>query len=373
MKIVFLGTASCFPTPSRGVSCTALQHDDGQVWLFDCGEASQVQIQKSCIKPGKITKIFISHLHGDHIFGLPGLLCSMGNGMDPGVAANTIIELYGPHGIRKFVTTSLGLARSPLVFKLSVIELVPRPDQYPSNWADWPVDHEVQDQFKLPTECEYRRVECSKEEKCWNLFSKNGMTVKAAALVHRIPSFGFHIQEADGPGSLDAVKLQAVGIKPGPIYGKLKAGKTVEFEGNTLRPEDFLGPNIPGREIVIHGDTSNSDQMLGLTKCPDVFVHEATMENSLKEKSIEFGHSTPEMAADVALRAGAKKLVIFHLSPRYRPIGEAIKKDDCSASTILEEAKSYVSKQKSSMEVDVAHDFMEVEISKRASVLKKTA
>jgi len=130
MKVVFLGTGSCYPTQCRAVSCTALQLDTGEVWIVDCGEGSQVQIQRSTVKPGRISKIFITHLHGDHVFGLPGLLCSIGTGLDPEKGQNTLVEIYGPLGLRKFLHTTLGLSGSSLMIRISVTELVPRPDMY---------------------------------------------------------------------------------------------------------------------------------------------------------------------------------------------------------------------------------------------------
>ena len=142
MKLTFVGTASCFPTPSRGVSCTSLLLPDGQVFLFDCGEATQINLQKSSVKMGKIRRIFITHLHGDHVFGLPGLLCTLGNGLDPAKAEAKQVDVYGPHGLYKYITTCLELSRSQLAYKLNIHEVCPEKDQYPPDWPDWPVDHE---------------------------------------------------------------------------------------------------------------------------------------------------------------------------------------------------------------------------------------
>lgn len=361
MKLTFLGTASCFPTPSRGVSCTALHLDSGNVWIFDCGEGSQIQIQKSNVKAGKVNKIFITHLHGDHLFGLPGFLCTLGNGLDPEKAKSVTVTIYGPVGLRRFVTTSLGLSRSPLAYQLSIVELVPREDMYPDDWDQWDVPQE--DNYRMPCEASYKKVNCS--EGAWHLFSEAGISVSAAALVHRIPSFGFIITEDTSPGQLDSGKLLAEGVKPGPIYGKLKAGQVVKLDdGKVLNPENFVGPHIPGRQIGIMGDTSDSSEIIPLCNSLDVLVHEATMENELMEKAVTYGHSTPTMASRLAIKAGAKKLILFHLSPRYKPI-EKEDEDNVTAKIILDEAVNCMTKESAQIEVAVAQDFMEVEIPRK--------
>jgi len=371
MKIVFLGSASCYPSPSRGVSCTALQLDTGAVWLFDCGEGSQIQIQKSCIKPGRVTKIFISHLHGDHVFGLPGLLCTMGNGLDPEKAKDTVVELYGPLGLRKYVTTCLGLSRSPLIYKLAIHEMIPRPDQHPPDWDAWPVQHELTDP-PLPQEASYRRVQYSEDTRCWDLAHEgfwgpgagSGVRVVAAALRHRIPSWGFLVIEPSSPGKLDTEKLTAAGINPGPAYGKLKAGHKVTLDsGQVLDPADYLGPRVPGRSVAILGDTCDSAELLDVApRGLDVLIHEATMENKLREKCVEFGHSTPAMAAQVAAAVNAKTLILSHVSPRYKPLSlcDDTSKREESAQILLDEAVQHLKDMNNcDTNVIIAEDFTE--------------
>ncbi|KAE8739931.1 hypothetical protein FOCC_FOCC014570 [Frankliniella occidentalis] len=314
MKLVFLGTASCYPTAHRAVSCTALKFEDGLVWLFDCGEGSQIQVQKSSIRPSRISKIFITHLHGDHLFGLSGLICTLGNQvMD---RKDFILEIFGPKGLRRYVREVLCLSRSPLPFPFRVHELIPMDDQLPRNWASWGVNQEATGP-PHPQELSGRDIQA--ENGIWNLLEDDQVTVQAGRVKHRVPTFGFVITECTKPGKLNVDKLKEMGLKPGPICATIKKGETVTLpSGQVIRPSDVIGPPILGRKISILGDTYNSDQMLDLVRNSDVLVHEATLEDAMKEKAIENGHSTPGMAADYALRAEVRKLVLYHFSQRYK-------------------------------------------------------
>jgi len=220
----------------------------------------------------------------------------------------------------------------------------------------------------LPQESSYCRVEFDVKGKCWRLFDETHVEVSAAALKHRIPSFGFIISEKSSPGKLDSKKLFDIGVPTGPIFGKLKNGGKVKLDsGVELDPADFVGPDVPGRKIAIMGDTCDSSEILPLSQDLDVLVHEATMENKLLEKCVEFGHSTPNMAVDVAVGCNAKTLVLFHLSPRYKPISLSNGEDDAdTAQIIADEASNHLKEvNRTDMELVVAEDFVEYQILKK--------
>ena len=400
MKLTFLGTASCFPTPARGVSCTALTLDEGGVWLFDCGEGSQIQLQKcQNLRSGKVVKIFITHLHGDHLFGLPGLLCTLGNGCDVNTTEK-IIDIYGPYGLRNYLITSLELSRSVPSLKFNVHELMPIKEQFPDDWSEWDTNFEYCGKSAAKVgEISFTKIyssnlkaldiqiSASNDDKdplksiieesidddnaiYWDVCSSNDSTylVKAGALKHRIPSFGYVIIEKDKPGKLDVNRLQKdYQLKPGPLYGQIKPGKVIEVgDGRKISSDDYLGPPKRGRKVSILGDTCDSSQLVCICKDSDLLVHEATMENSLCIKAIEYGHSTPEMAANFANLVNAKKLCLTHLSPRYKPHSRIIDKTQSSlekidaglsADILKSEADHYLQGIQNKMEVLIAEDF----------------
>ena len=275
MELLFLGTGSGVPSKQRNVSSLALKLLDerNSVWLFDCGEATQHQILQTTLKPRKIEKIFISHMHGDHIFGLPGLLSS--RGFQGGTERLTI---YGPVGIKGFVLSSL---------------------KYAGTYLNYPI-HFVE--FKEPGV----------------IFEDHQFKVSVRKLKHGIPSYGFRIEEADHEGTLDARKLKELNIPPGPLYGRIKNKEIVELEdGRVIHGADFVGPKQKGRIVTILGDTVEHPNSIQLAQNADVLVHESTFASNEEELARQYNHSTTTQAAQIAKKAGVKKLLLTHFSSRY--------------------------------------------------------
>jgi len=275
MQLTFLGTSAGVPTRTRNVTAMLLQLQHPTqpgLWLFDCGEGTQHQLLRTAFHPGKIERIFISHLHGDHLFGLPGLICSrsMAGNMQP-------LTIYGPKGIKEYVETSLRLSGS---------------------WTDFPL--EIVD------------ISAGK------ILDDGLRQVSAYPLEHPVECYGFRVEEHDKPGALDAKRLIAAGVPFGPLFQRLKAGETITLaDGHTVNGADFLAPATPGKKIAIFGDTAPCEAALELARDVDLMVHEATLEAVMAEKANSRGHSSSEQTAQLALAANVKRLIITHVSSRY--------------------------------------------------------
>ncbi|QOR83269.1 ribonuclease Z [Geobacillus stearothermophilus] len=278
MELLFLGTGAGVPAKERNVSSVALQLLDerGATWLFDCGEATQHQILHTAIRPRRIEHIFITHLHGDHLFGLPGLL-----GSRSFQSGETPLTVFGPKGIRAFVETALAVSGTKLRYELNIVE----------------IDEGV-------------------------IFDDERFSVIAKRLDHGMPSYGFRVVEKDLPGPLLVERLQALGVRPGPIYQEIKQGKTVVLDdGTVIDGREFVGPPQKGRIVAVLGDTRFCEAAIELARDADVVVHEATFAAAEQRLAHDYFHSTTTDAAEVARRAGAKRLILTHISSRYQ--GEA--------------------------------------------------
>lgn len=281
-SVVFLGTSAATPTKHRSVTCHGLQFLNGRVWLLDCGEGTQHQIAKcNDIRVGRIDNILITHLHGDHSFGLPGLLASMslvaGDGKEP-------VRCIGPVGLERLIRTSLDLSATYITYKLEIIEL--------------------------------------EEGKVRDLGVIDGHHVVAYPMVHKVACFGFVVEEPEKPGQLDAKKAASLGAK-GKDMGLLKAGKDVTLgDGTVIKAADLLSPPRKGKKVVLLGDTSDSTSLAEAARGCDLIVHEATFDSTLEQKAVEGGHSTSSMAGRFAHSIQAKKLVLTHFSMRYTTAGE---------------------------------------------------
>jgi ribonuclease Z len=289
LKLYFLCKCAGIPSKQRNVTSIALDllAERGVYWLFDCGEGTQQRMMYSPIKLSKTEKLFITHMHGDHIYGIPGLLTSRSY-----QGGETPLTVYGPKGIRSFIENALTLSDAHLSYSLVIVEI----------------------------------------EREGLLFEDDGFVVETGKLQHRVESFGYRIVERDQPGKLKHAQLAALGVASGPIYGKLKQGNTVELEdGRVLHGADFVGPPCKGRRITILGDTKYCSNAVLLAQGADVLVHEATFAKERQELADAFDHSTTIDAARTAQEAGVKNMIMTHISSRYQAEEEEM---------LLQEAKS---------------------------------
>ena len=304
MDIFFLGTGAGMPAKLRNVTSIALKllEERGAVWLFDAGEATQHQILHTSLKPRRIEKIFITHLHGDHIYGLPGLLSSRSF-----QGGESEVTVYGPKGMKEFLHVSLSVSQTYLKYPLSVIEV---------------------------------------EE--GTVFEDDQFIVEARLLDHGIPSYGYRVVEKDRPGTLLADKLMEAGVQPGPIFRKIKNGETVTLEdGRIIEPSEFVGAPQKGRIVTILGDTRTCENAILLAQGADLLVHEATFSKGEEKLAFDYFHSTTQQAAEAAKRADCKQLCLTHISSRY---------DRHAWAELVAEAKEVFAN------TEIAEDFKEITI-----------
>ncbi|MCQ2010026.1 ribonuclease Z [Sporolactobacillus sp. STSJ-5] len=276
MRFTFLGTGAGMPAKERNVTSLAVSFPeyDGDLWLFDCGEGTQRQILYTSVKLTKLSVIFVTHLHGDHLFGLPGIL-----GSRSFQGALTPLTLIGPKGLKEYVETSLRVSGTHLYYPVTV--------------------HEINSENIV--------------------YENDHFIVDAGELDHGIKTYGYRITEKDQPGELLVDKLIDIGVRPGPIYKQIKEQENVMLpDGKVLDTADFIGKQRKGRTITILGDTRPCETSLLLAKNADLLIHEATFSGDCDQLAHDYHHSTSLQAAETANKAEAKALILSHLSSRYQ-------------------------------------------------------
>ncbi|KAI9064850.1 Metallo-hydrolase/oxidoreductase, partial [Trametes sanguinea] len=335
VNITILGSASAQPSSTRNHSSLALRLD-GDVWLFDCGEATQHQIQKSSVKMGKIQKIFITHTHGDHIFGLLPVLAGRLNGAggtidgvdDPRTHAPPPedvqpLEIYGPLGTRAYVRHGLTYTHTLLGAPYVVHEL-----RLPTDPPDGDGTALAPHAYERPG-----RNTLQAADGAWrDVYRDKLVVVSAAPILHSVPCVGYVVDELPVPGKMDPKKyipeLKRTNT-PMSVMSRLQQGESVTLSDGTV----LHGPaRKPGRKIVILGDTYDPSPIAHIAEDACLLIHEATNAHLpgidpntkdsdtyeiVEERAKSRGHSTPQMAGAFAKRIRARKLLLNHFSARY--------------------------------------------------------
>jgi len=273
LKLTFLGTSAGKPTKERNVSALGLEFDQDNKWyLFDCGEGTQRQILHSKLSLAKLNTIFITHLHGDHYYGLPGLLST--KKLD---AALNSLTIYGPKGILAFLECAIDTSEAHLGYTLEIIE--------------------------------YQYLDA---------FVFNKFSLKVLPLIHSKESSAFYIKENEINNKINEEKLKNIGLEPSPLYGELKKGNSIIFEDKQLNPKSFMLEATSGKSLIIAGDNSSPEILGKYLENIDLLVHECTYTQevfeNLEKKNL---HTTAKNLGIIAQKKHVKNLIASHISPRY--------------------------------------------------------
>ncbi|GEJ58475.1 ribonuclease Z [Anaeromyxobacter diazotrophicus] len=298
LRVTFLGTSAAQPTASRGLSATAVRHA-GELLLFDCGEGTQRQMIRYATG-FDVAAIFFTHFHADHYLGAIGFLRTLSM-----LGRTAPLHLYGPRPAERLLQVMLFTGTDVLAFPIEIHEIA-----------------------------------------AGAVVRRPGAEIHAFATQHRTPSLGYALREDARPGRFHPDRALALGVPPGPLFGRLQRGEAVAAGGRTVRPEEVLDAPRRGRALVITGDTRPAAATAEAARGADLLVHDATFGDEEQGRAEETWHSTAREAARVARDARAGRLVLTHLSTRY----------DQDPSPLVRQAREEWPA------VDVAHDGLVLEL-----------
>ncbi len=285
LSVTFLGTSAARPTVERNVSAMVLVRE-GETLLFECGEGTQRQMMRFGVSFA-LSEIFFTHFHADHFLGVIGLVRTLGL-----QGREEPMRLYGPKGASKVLKTALELGVERVPFEVEIVEV--------------------------------KAGEVLKDGGCRG---RDSYEIHVFATDHGGGSVGYALREHERHGRFDPEKARAAGVPEGPLWGKLQKGEAVEVDGRTVSAEGIVGSRRPGRLVVLTGDTRPCAAVVDAARGADLLIHEATFGEEEKERAKETGHSTAREAAQVALAAKARRLVLSHVSARYSISAEELVKE----------------------------------------------
>lgn len=268
--VTFLGTSSAAPTKDRGLPAIALRRE-GRLILMDCGEGVQRQVLAHSIGLGKDTTILVTHLHGDHVSGLLGLLQTMSLAQ-----RRKPVDIVGPSKLLRWLEVTSELLHIGLTFPINFTPARPGV-----------------------------------------VLRGPGFRIRAARASHSVEAYSYVVEETPRPGTFHPERARALGVPEGRLWSSLQKGRAVVVHGRRVAPSEVTGPRRPGRKVGYSGDTRPTAALARFFSGCDLLIFDSTFKDSDQEKAVERKHSTSVEAAAVARKANARKLALTHFSARY--------------------------------------------------------